>query len=130
MKTRVPTRSANSSVNGWSTQPRLGANLTRPSVSRTAPGTDTPMPRHRTPGCGAEHLLDHLGAGLDDVLDVVLTGGVRPLPLVEHVAAERHQRRDDPVDADVDGHGDVVAPRLEHQRRPARLAYERPVAAR
>ena len=40
-------RVASSSVNGSSTQPRLGAKRTRPSSARTAPGTATPTPRHR-----------------------------------------------------------------------------------
>ena len=77
-----------------------------------------------------EHLLDHLRRGLDDVLDVVLPGCVRALPLVEHVTAEGDEPGHDPVDADVDGHGHVVALGLQHERRAPGPAYERPVAAR
>ena len=71
-----------------------------------------------------EHLLDHLRRGLDDVLDVVLPGGVGALPLVEHVTTERHEGGHDPVDTDVDGHGHVVALRLQHERRATGPAYD------
>ena len=75
-------------------------------------------------GVRGEHLLDHLGRRLDDVLDVVLAGGVRALTLVEHVAPQRDQGGHDPVDADVDGHGHVVARGLEDERRPTGPSYD------
>ena len=84
------------------------------------------MPRQRTPGCGGEHLLDHLRQRLDDVLDVVLAR-VRAGARAGRARRPRAPTRavDDPVDADVHGHGHVVAAGLDHERRPPGAAVRR-----
>ena len=89
-------------MNGWSTQPRLGANRTRPSALTDGAGNRDSYAETAHARLGRQQLVDHLGRGVDDVLDVVLARRMQPLAPLQHVPAERHQRRDDAVDADVD----------------------------
>ena len=108
--TVMPSREDRAAANGAFTQPRLGANLTTPSRSPTAPGTATPIPRQRRSRILPQGVLDHLGQGLHHAQHVVLAAMVRALATGQHLAAERDAGHGVAVDTEVDADDrDVVS---------------------
>ena len=116
----VASRSASSCPNGTSTQPRFGANRTRPSECRTTPHTPTPMPTQTESGAApastervSRSTWRRIFGGL------VLASGLAHLAPVEHFAAQTDPGHDQVVDADVERQ-DVhpLGLRPDHDRRP------------